>query len=696
MIGLRTNACKLSMGDASGPATVGRGFVRRVLAFAAVTGICGCTLLGGRQDMFVMQDLTGRAEQILADMSVEDKVAQMVIVELEGKVLPSDTDRRLIGLHGAGGAILPAFSTVPHTAEYVKWIAKAAARHPKGIAPFVICDDPSGLGGRLPYPATSFPRPMALAAGSDTDTVREVAALAAEEMRALGVTMVLGPRADVCDRADRPMVSLNCFGSEPDLVADMVTATISGYREHGVLAVPGRFPGMGCCDRPPFVGTPIVVKPAITFERDDLMPFKRVVQEGCDAILAGHAVVPTVDPSIVPASMSSYFLTDLLRDKWSYDGLVIADALNQQAVSNRFSPAEASVRAIQAGADMIVWRTGYSRYMATMQVLCDAVVNRNVSLDKINRSVLRILRAKEAYGLLAPEYFASQPNERNVGSRQARKAAVSAVRQGVTILKNDGELLPIDTQSAPRIGIVTLVGSDSIVPMVERFKVGVRSTECYSARFRKWNPDSAVIDRAVRMGSESDVVLVTLVPVDGQIPYGQEELLVRLARVGVPVVALVLGVPIDLTSDKTIRAAVATYTFGAGDRINISSLQAAVDCVFGRAAVRLVEQHDRRATAGVPFEMDLRSMSISPPGKLPLRVSGSLPSQRTERYFPVGMAKRVKWDFGDGEKARGVSVIHTYEMAGTYTVKVTCRDVYDEESSMELDVIVRGAEPDIS
>ncbi len=666
---------------------------------AAATLVGGCTLFGRPRYEFAPQELSGRAEDILETMRIEDKVAQMVVAELEGSVLPSSNDRRLIGTHGVGGVIVPKWSSVPQSANYIRMVRVTAATNPRGVAPFIIMDDPAGLGGRVqptatsfprllaPSTATSFPRPLALAAGCDIETVSEVARLAGSEMRALGVTMAFGPVADVCDRADRPTVSLNCFGSDPTRVADMVTATVRGYQSEGVISAVRHFPGLGAADQPPTAGVPVVVKPPQDFARQDLLPFKRAVDGGADALLVSHAVVSAVDSTLAPASMSRYFLTELVRHKWGYDGLLIADALDQRAISTRYKPGEATVRAIRAGADMVVWRTGYSRYMATMQVLCDAIVGGQISIEQVNRSVLRILRVKEKYGLLAPEAFRHGPDEKAVGSREARRVAWRATRHGVTILKNEDGLLPLGRAVLPRVALVTLIGSTQLRPIVERYSPDVTVTDCYSARLTRWNPDGIAIDRAAKTAAKSDVVIVTVVPVRGSIPRGQRNLLRQIARTGKPIVGLVFGVPIDLSDVDTVRAAVATYT-SAGRRPSGPGLEAAVACVFGAASFKLLPPAAVEVAVGEPVAMDFRSIGFAPPGMLALRFSGPPRGHTAGDYFPLGMDKRVKWEFGDGAKARGIKAQHIYDEPGTYAAAVVCEDPFGEKSRAEFKVVV--------
>lgn len=659
------------------------------IAIAVASAVfCNCTLFGGSNDEFVPHELTGRAEDILANMKLEHKIAQMVVARLEGTVLPNSNDQRLIGVHGLGGVIPPSLGAAKQAEEYINWIRKAATRNPRGVAPFVVLEHPAGLGGRMPAPATSFPRPLAQAAGADIEKVRELAGLAGTEMRGLGVTMVLGPVADVCDRADRPAMSLNCFGSDPSRVAEMVAGTVSGYQGAGVVAAVSHFPGLGSCDQLPNVGMPIVVKPLLTFAPEDLAPFKRAVREGAAALLVSHVVVPAVDSSLAPASMSRPLLTDLLRDSWAFDGLVIAGAMDQRAISSRYPPGEASIRAIEAGADMIIWRSGYSRYMATIQALLDAVVAGRINVKQVDASVLRILRTKEAYGLLGPEFFLREPNDESLGSKQAVQAAQRGARYAVTLLKNDGGLLPLDPRTVRNVGLVSLVGSEQLRSSMKRFGVEARLTDCYAARLTKWNPDSASISRAVRMARGSDVVLVTIVTASGSIPRGQKDLLRQLARTQVPVVGLVMGVPVDVEQDDTIRAAVAAYAFAGRGLISEPALDAAVECIFGKAAVRLVPPSVLHAEPGRPVSMDFRSMSFSPPGILPVRLPGRSPSAVAGVYFPAGMENRIKWDFGDGDRSRGISVTHEYELPGVYAASVTCQDPFGEETRAEFNVEV--------
>jgi len=168
------------------------------------------------------------------------------------------------------------------------------------------------------------------------------------------------------------------------------------------------------------------------------------------------------------------------------------------------------------------------------------------------------------------------------------------------------------------------------------------------------------------------------------VPTEQRRLLYKLARSGVPVVGIVMGVPTDLSAENSVTAAVAAYTPAQDSYVNMSALSSAINCIFGRASIAFnlpVEMQGRR---GRPIEFSLDRLSLSPPGIPPVKVT----ARRESNYLPFIKDKHVRWEFGDGDKSRGRTVNHTYNDVGMYKLSVTCTDSFGDDVSATTTVVV--------
>ena len=243
----------------------------------------------------------------------------------------------------------------------------------------IICiDEEAGDVTRLEArTGSSRPGNLALGAADDTDLTAAVARDLGQELAALGITLDYAPDADVNDNPDNPVIGVRAFGSDPDLVARHTVAWISGLQSAGVAACAKHFPGHGNTSVDSHHDVPVIAADRAALDACELVPFRAAIRAGVRAVMTGHLVVPTVDPNR-PATLSQPILTDLLRIELGFDGMIVTDAIEMQAVSRRHGLGGATVAALAAGADAVCVG-GEHGDEATAIALRDAIVRAVVS-----------------------------------------------------------------------------------------------------------------------------------------------------------------------------------------------------------------------------------------------------------------------------------------------------------------------------
>ena len=199
---------------------------------------------------------------------------------------------------------------------------------------------------------TLFPGNQALGAAGDPALARAVGEAVGRELAFAGLNLNFAPVVDVASEPDNPIVRARSFGSDPAAVAALGAAFAEGLERAGVAAVAKHFPGHGGTLEDSHLELPVVARSREGLGRLELLPFKALIDEGVPAVMSAHVVYPALDD--VPATLSKRVLTGLLRRELGFDGVVVTDALNMQAITDRYGPGEAALRSVQAGADLLL------------------------------------------------------------------------------------------------------------------------------------------------------------------------------------------------------------------------------------------------------------------------------------------------------------------------------------------------------
>jgi len=391
------------------------------------------------------------ADSVLSTLSLEEKAAQLMMPWVLGDYAPegSASHRRIIEMvedQGVGGVILSVGSPT-EVAVKVNALQSRA-----GVPLLVAADLERGAGYRfkgavyLPGAialggATEFPSFMAVGATGDAELAREMGRITGREARALGIHTPFAPVLDVNNNPDNPIINVRSFGEDPREVSRLGRAFIQGAQEEGVIATGKHFPGHGDTETDSHLDLPVIRVDRERLERVELAPFRAAIREGLGGIMTAHITVPSLDgDDDLPATLSRAVLTHLLREDMGFQGLVFTDAMDMFAIDRRFSRGEATVRALEAGADVILMPPDVE---AAVRGLVEAVEGCRISEARLDESVLRVLRAKEEMGVHEDRQVPIEEVSRRVGIPEHEAVAQEIADRSLTLLRNDRNLLPL-------------------------------------------------------------------------------------------------------------------------------------------------------------------------------------------------------------------------------------------------------------
>ncbi|MFE3447307.1 beta-N-acetylhexosaminidase [Nonomuraea sp. NPDC059194] len=374
--------------------------------------------------------------QKLARMSVEEKIGQLFMPVVHGTSADSvsegnqnafgaSTPAKVIAKYHLGGVILfpENIKSVSQVVSFTNGLQQAS----NGVPLLIGTDQENGLVSRMSALVTDLPGASVIGATRDTKLARKAAEATGAELKALGVNLDFAPVADVNIDPRNPVIGKRAFGSDPARVAQMVAASVKGFHDAGVAATAKHFPGHGDTRTDSHTGLPVIKHTKKQWATLDAPPFKAAIGAGVDAIMSAHIVMPKLDSSGDPATLSKPILTGLLREKLGFDGVISTDALNMAGVRKKYDDGEVAVRAVLAGADLLLMPPSLPK--AHSAVLA-AVKSGRISKQRLDQSVTRLLKLREKRGFLDAAPVASAAQAAKVlRSPEHRRLAATIVRE---------------------------------------------------------------------------------------------------------------------------------------------------------------------------------------------------------------------------------------------------------------------------
>ena len=388
-------------------------------------------------------------EEALAEMSIEQKIGQLFVPFVYGSTIdePSEhnvtatgveTIEEIIRTYHVGGIIYFGWSKNledPHQIATLSDAANEVALEEDGAPLLISTDEERGVVTRLPAPATPTPGNMGLGATGSTKHAAEMARITGEELRVCGIAQPYAPILDVNVDARNPVIGVRSFGANPQAVSLLGVAQIEAFQQANVSASVKHFPGHGDTAVDSHVGLPVIEHTREEIDELDLPPFHAAIRAGVDAIMTAHIVVPALDDSGRPATLSRPILTGLLREEMGFEGVIVTDSLSMEGVRTMFDDDRVPVEAILAGADQMLMPPDLAVAVAGVR---DAVAAGEITEERLDESVRRILAQKAKRGLFEDPWARHDEIDRTIGSRRNIRAAERAADDAVTLLTNDG------------------------------------------------------------------------------------------------------------------------------------------------------------------------------------------------------------------------------------------------------------------
>jgi beta-N-acetylhexosaminidase len=516
------------------------------------------------------------ADAWFARLTLEQKVAQLMVIGFDGTA-PDTGLREMLGKYQVGGVIYFA-RNIDSPAQVAGLSNELQAIAQKSGAPglLVAIDQEGGRVARmtLAHGFTEFPGAMALGA-TDRDAaraaenVRQTGRAMAEEMRAVGINTDFAPDLDVNNNPANPVIGIRSFSSDPARVARLGVALVDGLQGAGVLAFGKHFPGHGDTGTDSHVDLPIVNHPRARLETVEFVPFKAAIAANIAGIMSAHVSFPTIDPTAgLPGTLSAKVLSGLLRDELHFDGLVVTDSLEMGALGRSGFPApRAAALALQAGADLLLFNSGYQLHQSAIAQIVAEVRTGAIPAARLDEAVRRVLRAKERFGLLQALPVDSARAAEICASPEHRALAAKLAAASITLLRDDAAILPLPKGVAP-----VVIGGASGARLAELVGgVSVRLAENPTER------DLTAALAGVRAHPRTPVIVVLAGAANAS---RQIELVQKIVALGAPVVLVALREPYELLPFTQLGGTPAMLAaFGA----NPPALQAIAEVLRGVA-----------------------------------------------------------------------------------------------------------------
>jgi beta-N-acetylhexosaminidase len=391
------------------------------------------------QQIFNRKD--SRFEETLKSMTLSEKVGEMLIGQIEGHYNNSDDKEyqllsRLVQEGKVGGIMFlkgDVFS------------AGMLANHFQSIAPrplLMSADMERGVAMRLSG-ATEFPPNMAIAATQDPQLAADMAKAIAEEAKIIGLHQNYAPTVDLNINPLNPIINTRSFGDNVPLTISMSNAIIKGLQSNGMIATAKHFPGHGDVTIDSHLSLPVLQADRQQLEAYELKPFKSAIEQGVISIMIGHLAVPKLTGTMEPASISKIVVTDLLRNELGFLGLIITDALNMKALYNGQNVPEISVKAVQAGNDLLLFSPDPELAHSS---IVKAVEAGTIPIEQINASVRRILQVKAWLEIEKKKLVDLNRIKEEANPESHRTLAKKIASRAITLVNDANHYLPLKTE----------------------------------------------------------------------------------------------------------------------------------------------------------------------------------------------------------------------------------------------------------
>lgn len=356
------------------------------------------------------------------EMTVKQMLGQKLIFGFYGTALPEDF-KQLIREYKIGNVIL--FLRNISSADQLRRLCaeiQALILEVTGLPAFIVIDQEGGMVSRLPADAVTVPGAMTISATEEPDNARIAAEITIRQLRGLGVNFNMAPVLDVNTNPANPVIGVRSIGDDPQRVADFGVAAVRAYADSGVYCCGKHFPGHGDTSVDSHLGLPRIEKTIEELEQAELIPFRRCIEAGIPAIMSSHILFPNIEKKIVPGTMSRTIITDILKKRLGFQGLVFSDCLEMAAIQKYYGTTKGTVAAFKAGVDLAELSSTITLMRETAQAVNEAAERGEFDMEEIRQSVENILAVKKNLVVEPEPELCNLPEDREEVGEMVRKA----------------------------------------------------------------------------------------------------------------------------------------------------------------------------------------------------------------------------------------------------------------------------------
>lgn len=376
------------------------------------------------------------ADSLYQQLSLDEKIGQLYIVALYNNRGEEEIRkiRNLVEKEKIGGLILMQDNAEKHIQLLNEFQGKSRVKMMIGI------DGEWGLFQRFPA-AHKFPWAMTLGAIQDNSLIYEMTSKIAEDCKRMGIYWDFAPVVDVNTNPSNPIIGNRSFGSDINNVIAKGLAYAQGLQDNGVLASMKHFPGHGDTDTDSHLDLPVVSHHLERLNAIELAPFKALLDKKIGGVMVAHLYVPALEKqSGIPASVSYDIITNLLKKSYQYNGLIITDALNMNAVAKKFPAGELDLRAFKAGNDIML----FSQDVPNGKALIKAALDKGeITENRLAESVKKILKTKYLLGLQNLKSLNPENINEDLNNASHAELSEKLYANAITLLKDEKNLLPL-------------------------------------------------------------------------------------------------------------------------------------------------------------------------------------------------------------------------------------------------------------
>jgi len=508
-------------------------------------------------DVEEKEDLHQKITSIINTLTIEEKIGQLFIVGFTGKSIQNTLINSINKYHFGNFIYMDENIGTSEELKKLSFDIQSLVLNINKIPAFVAIDHEGGYVYRLGNNATHFLGNMAIAATNDPNNAYLVGKAAGRELKNYGINFNFAPVLDVNNNPHNPVIGIRSFSDNADVVASYGIRMLEGYKEANVLTSVKHFPGHGDTTTDSHYGLPKINYGKECLYEIELKPFIEAINSSVDAIMTAHIIFSTFD-SELPATLSRKVLTNLLREELGYKGLIVTDEMRMQAITKYFEGGKAAVKAIQAGVDLLLYAESTQTSVEAYNSILNAYHNGEISEERINESVYRILEKKFKYGL-----FSNDTNESLNDFFNASKLNHDLIQESITIAKGkinfdkEKSTLIISTKASrypllPNYSINTNQNSLAYIGKEYFLKNGVKNVEGIVIDTNVSN-----LSNIINLAPNFEQILIAV----ENVSINQANLINQLAKINSNIYVIALRNPYDYLSYTNINNYICTYGY---------------------------------------------------------------------------------------------------------------------------------------